>query len=106
MVGDVAVGWAVGLGRIEASGPPAPQCCWQHAGRAPPPAPNPSSPAPCAPRTPGSPPEPGLRRAWESKGHGQPFFQWSVGPGEGGNGPKLEYRKFCTDVRRNLFTAR
>ena len=36
-IGMRAVGWAVGLGRMEASGPPAPQCCCQHLNRAPPP---------------------------------------------------------------------
>ena len=28
-------GWVLGLGRMEASGPPAPQCCCQHLNRAP-----------------------------------------------------------------------
>ena len=42
----------------------------------------------------------GVKRTWPA------FLQWSVGSGEGGNGPKLEYRKFCTDVSSNLFTVR
>ena len=38
-IGMRAVGWAVGLGRMEASGPPAPQCCCEHQNSAPPPTP-------------------------------------------------------------------
>ena len=51
-IGMRAVGWAVGLGRMEASGPPAPQCCCQHQNSAPPPTPpalHPVTPDPLQP---------------------------------------------------------
>ena len=73
-IGMRAVGWAVGLGRMEASGPPAPQCCCQHLNRAPPTT-NPSSAAPGAPRPIAAP---------QNRSEGGPVATGSCGEAIGG----------------------